>query len=299
MAEAAGLAVGVIALASLFTSCVELLDYFELGKNYDHDYELSCTKIKVLHGRLNIWGGGAGILSTGGIHPCLCDPSRRDIVHRSLGSLEHLLSDTESLRKKYALTPVHAWSSDSSKRRKLAYWPLNNIRRRTTWSIRDKAKFDQFIEHIDFFITNMEKATEAPQSRDILLAAVIRETMPTTDKASSKDLAVRKPNKAHPIQEWDSTYDEAEARGRSTSTGEYIDSKTRVYQQQGFRVEISECIQRNKGQSFAVQGVVGRVEGNVAVKGSQQDNSDGAPGVQGAISDTAYLAAMGLNRKGG
>ena len=32
-AEAAGLAVGVIALASLFNTCVELLEYFELGKN--------------------------------------------------------------------------------------------------------------------------------------------------------------------------------------------------------------------------------------------------------------------------
>ena len=55
----------------------------------------------------------------------------------------------------------------------------------------------------------------------------------------------------------------------------------------------------NKGQSFEVRCVVGKVEGNADVEDSEHDSSDGVPGVHGAISETAYLAAMGLNKKGG
>ena len=94
-------------------------------------------------------------------------------------------------------------------------------------------------------------------------------------------------------------YDEAESRRRKTSRAESIDSKTGLYPDEGFRVEISMSILRNNGQSFEVQYVVRRIEGNVGVKDPEHDNSDGAPGMQGAISETAYLAAMGANKKCG
>jgi hypothetical protein len=160
-AEAAGLAVGVIALASLFTTCVELLDYVELGKNYLQDYRLACTKINILHTRLSIWGGAAHILHPGHEHPLLRVPAKRDAVGASLQSLKDVLSDTEILRRKYDLGTQELTlnTKDRARPQKFANWSLN-LRRRTTWSIRDKAKFDKFIEDVSFLMNNLEKVTE-------------------------------------------------------------------------------------------------------------------------------------------
>jgi hypothetical protein len=53
MAEAAGLVLGTVALVSLFSSCVELIEYFELSKSYEYDYELACLKLSMLKSRLD------------------------------------------------------------------------------------------------------------------------------------------------------------------------------------------------------------------------------------------------------
>ena len=53
MAEAAGLAIGAINLAGLFTTCVECIDYISLGRNHGRDYEMSMTKLLLLKARLS------------------------------------------------------------------------------------------------------------------------------------------------------------------------------------------------------------------------------------------------------
>lgn len=84
-AEAAGLAVGVIALASVF---------------YLVDYDLACTKINILHQRLSDWGNKTHIREPGSEHPFLLEPSQRGVVANSLRTLRDILSDTEGLRQK-------------------------------------------------------------------------------------------------------------------------------------------------------------------------------------------------------
>lgn len=159
-AEAAGLAVGVIALASLFTTCIEILDYFELGRNYQDDYDIACTKLNLLQVRLSTWGKATQIQQRGREHPSLKDPSNRDAVSSSLTSLHALLTNTETLRKKYDLCPEkHLIPQRHCRYRRATYLSLN-LRRRTTWSIRDKGKFDRFIADISFLVENMEKVVE-------------------------------------------------------------------------------------------------------------------------------------------
>jgi hypothetical protein len=57
MAEAAGLAVGVVALTGLFTTCTQCLDLIQLGKAYASDYELLQTKFEAQKLRFLILGG--------------------------------------------------------------------------------------------------------------------------------------------------------------------------------------------------------------------------------------------------
>ena len=56
MAEPIGLAIGVVGLAGLFSTCVECMDYISLGRDYGKDYELSLMKTILLKARLNAWG---------------------------------------------------------------------------------------------------------------------------------------------------------------------------------------------------------------------------------------------------
>lgn len=201
-AETAGLAIGVIALASLFTTCLELLDYFELGRNYLYDYRLACTKTNILHERLSIWGCTTNILHEDLQHPALRAPAVRD----SLEVLRDILFHTEGLRKKYDLSlPIAKVTTESSaeraRSRRLAVWTLQ-LRRRTTWSIRDKPKFDHLINEIGFLLENLEKVTDTASSFS----------------AQSPSLTYRDLLKMHPTKDTDThgKYGEGAMRGSGT-----------------------------------------------------------------------------------
>src|SRR5215470_1787679 len=56
MAEPVGLILSTVGLVSLFTTCIELIDYFELSKTYEYDYEMACLKLSLLKSRLDTWG---------------------------------------------------------------------------------------------------------------------------------------------------------------------------------------------------------------------------------------------------
>jgi hypothetical protein len=46
MAEAVGLALGVIGLAGLFTSCIENFDIVVRAKGFGEDFDLLCTQVR-------------------------------------------------------------------------------------------------------------------------------------------------------------------------------------------------------------------------------------------------------------
>lgn len=56
MTEAAGLALGAVALVSLFQTAVDFLEYSEVARNLKADQELATTKINQLEVRLKQWG---------------------------------------------------------------------------------------------------------------------------------------------------------------------------------------------------------------------------------------------------
>jgi hypothetical protein len=301
-AEAAGLAVGVIALASLFTTCVELLDYVELGKNYLQDYRLACTKINILHTRLSIWGGAAHILHPGHEHPLLRVPAKRDAVGTSLQSLKDVLSDTEILRRKYDLGTQELTlnTKDRARPQKFTNWSLN-LRRRTTWSIRDKAKFDKFIEDVSFLMNNLEKVTETLGS-----SKNMSQVSPNTGSS-------RQPNAMNTkakLKMQDSSDDETQRdasdkqrkndstksgsgpskeRGPDTGKRSSKSSSSRTTFTQGSSLEFIDCIQKNSGSASGMVGVVGHYTGPIRFIGQEQDNKDYAKGMKGVMSEDAFV----------
>ncbi|KAL9941183.1 hypothetical protein ACHAP6_009242, partial [Verticillium nonalfalfae] len=53
MAETAGLVLSGIAITTLFTSCVEVLEYFENGRNWICDLGLAQAKVNLMKIRLS------------------------------------------------------------------------------------------------------------------------------------------------------------------------------------------------------------------------------------------------------
>ena len=177
MADVTGLVIGAIALASLFTTCIDLFDRFELGRNYAYDYQLACTKMCLLKARLSAWGDSLNIEAPGREHPNLrrCWTEEQGIIGRSLFGIKEIFGNAALLSQRYKLTA----SRQSALRSVITYRPKERriesenippvrlsasswtlLRKRTVWAIHDKQKFDVLINDLSFLIDNLEKVIE-------------------------------------------------------------------------------------------------------------------------------------------
>jgi hypothetical protein len=182
MADASGLVIGAIAMASLFSTCIDLFDRFELGRNYAYDYDIACTKLYLLKARLEGWGISLNLRAPGREHPALRRHWReeQDVVGRSLFGIKEIFENASLLAEKYKLTPerprtfrnvvLHPSKGLDSKspepnsaRNTDSRW--SHLRKRTVWAIHDKQKFDDFIENLSFLIENLEKVTKRIEMR--------------------------------------------------------------------------------------------------------------------------------------
>lgn len=172
-----GLALGTVALASLFTACTELIDLFELSRSYEYDYDLACLKLSLLKARLDTSGKCLSI-DEPGHEPSLQLqqnwPKEQDIIVRSLLGIKSIFGNAEVLKYKYRLLPrqpnslssmlaIRAKSSTiadhrppSSSRSPNSSRHRSLFRRSTTWAIRDRQKFDALLSDLEFFISNLE-----------------------------------------------------------------------------------------------------------------------------------------------
>lgn len=182
MADASGLVIGAIAMASLFSTCIDLFDRFELGRNYAYDYGLACTKMCLLKARLSDWGISLNLKVPGREHPALRRhwTEEKDVVGRSLLGIKEIFENASLLAEKYRLSPeplrtlrsvvldrstetVSESPEPNSARITGSRW--TSLRKRTVWAIHDKQKFDNFIENLSFLIENLEKVTERVKMR--------------------------------------------------------------------------------------------------------------------------------------
>lgn len=203
MAEPAGLALGTVALASLLSTCLELIEYFELGKSYEYDYELACLKLSLLKSRLDTWGHCSGVSAAHHVEEELEThwPRERIVIHKSLQGIAGIFGNAQLLKDKYCLLPRkgrgisvglvrsgqapvfgHGHRRSFSDR----VPSLSFCRRSTTWAIRDKQRFDNLIADLEFLISNLEEVS----SRLRLTCVAPQEEMsPQSDSPSARGVA--------------------------------------------------------------------------------------------------------------
>ena len=186
--EPCGLALGVIGLASLFTTCVECFDYVEVGRTYGRDYEVLLTKLEVEKTRFLIWGDTVGIieprdnvrgLTVNNLHIT-------STIERILGSIQAIFTDSETVLSRYGLEPlppasnqyraITGLSSNLMDRCRDSYAKFLNragrFQRKTTatakirWAIRDRSKFMVMISDLKDLIDGLMAIMPSAQSEE-------------------------------------------------------------------------------------------------------------------------------------
>lgn len=186
MAEAAGLIVGVVALAGTFKDCIDLFAYITASRNLGQDYDLLTTKLDVEKLLLLQWAHRVRLLQPD-YDSRLDDPNTYDVISRVLANIQRLLGDGQTLRDRYGVLRIEQPLSTSTTSGVDGYAPAGQdlaisqprmarlledfealcIRKRLVrkdipllhrarWAIHDKEKFERLIGDLSGCISNLD-----------------------------------------------------------------------------------------------------------------------------------------------
>ena len=109
MAEVVGLALGGISIASVFSSCVEILECFEHGRNWLYDFSLALTKVNLMKVRLSQLGEHIQtetcVAETGVLQSGWPPASGTGSVSAGLLGISKILGRTTALCSRYSASP--------------------------------------------------------------------------------------------------------------------------------------------------------------------------------------------------
>jgi len=173
--EPISLSIGAVALATLFSTCLECFEYFQAAKNLAPDFKYLLLNLDCQKELLITWGDLAGINKTPdeGRNPAL-DTSKAELISKCLESIKLLCKDAEKLQNEYgvqrmdlntATEPVVDCISSSranifQKSFQRICHPSNaerqpSITAKARWAIHDKEKFEVLISRIETLINNL------------------------------------------------------------------------------------------------------------------------------------------------
>lgn len=186
--EFAGLTIGSVALASLFSTCIECFDYVDLARHYERDFEVLAAKLQIEKIRLWLWGSMVGLsTSQENVTQTLILPQLEPFVRENLNIIFRIFLDSEDLSNRYGLTSTGVAgdidqqkrgeaSGPSSKTRVQALLPASlpdskrrpddvGVCGRARWAIHDKTKFTLLIQDLKDMIDGLNAITPNTTSR--------------------------------------------------------------------------------------------------------------------------------------
>lgn len=146
--EPVGLAVGIVGLAGLFSTCLEALDKFDSYKDFGTDFRHLAAQFYADKHRLEKWGEAVGVLRDQTLdsdpHPAFSDPKTHSTVEKLLTSIKEIGSDADD-----AFLPPNSGSDTRFPRYQLLSRnqvephrsaPSESKRAKLWWALRDKEK---------------------------------------------------------------------------------------------------------------------------------------------------------------
>jgi hypothetical protein len=171
MAEVAGLvmgALGVVGLAGLFSTCVQVLNQIETGRDIIGSANPSVARLIVARHLFKTWGDAIGFQNgviSDSHHPKLDDDRTREIVFVLLANIENLMSDQKRLVDRYGLvtTPAPAAMStnvaDATKSISGSQFtskhPSRKWIRKAKWGVSDKNKFASLVTDLEAIVSRL------------------------------------------------------------------------------------------------------------------------------------------------
>ena len=179
MAEVAGLTLGGISIASVFSSCVEILEYFEHGRNWVYDFSLALTKVNLMKVRLSQLGDHMQIersLKENGVLQNSW-PQGNSTVSDGLSGITKILGRTTELCGRYSHKTgaepikesgdcsIRALSSPTATTLSFTRLPprprvLSTLGKRVYWAVHDKKKFEGLISDFECILSNLERVVD-------------------------------------------------------------------------------------------------------------------------------------------
>ncbi|MCJ1384321.1 hypothetical protein MMC17_007437 [Xylographa soralifera] len=194
--EVTGLAVGVVALASLFTTCVECWNYIDTARSHGHDYELLATKLEVEKTRFLIWGDTIGLLKpdNNGRDVRLESPLVEEAIKGCLTCIRSIFTDSKALSSRYGLLEKDladvkidsaSLSSNQLLKFKASYKQFQarakgvqqktSFLGKTRWAIHDRPKFGILVDDLRGFIDSLKDITDSMTTRTLQQRAIAEE----------------------------------------------------------------------------------------------------------------------------
>ena len=184
--EVVGFSLSVVALASLFSTCVECWEYVESARSHGRDYELLATQLEVEKTRFLIWGDVVGVLKSSESErdEVLNHPRVAPVVERILNHIISIFSDSEGLTSKYGLMQEQVdrdesksatLSANQLSRYKVSYKQflaqVKTVQQRTSllrkirWAIRDRSKFGVLVDEVRQLVDSLKDITESSTNK--------------------------------------------------------------------------------------------------------------------------------------
>lgn len=191
--EAAGLTLSAIALASLFSTCVECFEYYAAARDAEEDFKTVLVRLDLEKTRLLIWGDRVGILKTTGHGRSPYLDTHNETLKKVFVRLRDLLRESDGSRDKYGrmsrtpqdpiITMIRDDLSKNSKRIFVSAWdefkrefgakinrtfydPTLRIR----WAISGRSQFEGLVIEARGLIDSLNQYIEvAPQVVDSIV----------------------------------------------------------------------------------------------------------------------------------
>ncbi|KAF2844206.1 small s protein [Plenodomus tracheiphilus IPT5] len=188
MAEAAGLVVGVVALAGLLNNTVECFEFVQLGRAFGKNFQTSQLKLDNARLRLSRWGKSLGlddhVRDTASLQGRFGSAANVKHAEDLLGQIVQLFAEAEGVSNKYKsrtepqdgslvvydpqtdLDPAMARLHEKMRQLAIERQNRSGVRQKAKWALYQEKQFRRLIEDITELVSDLDDlfpATQQPQ----------------------------------------------------------------------------------------------------------------------------------------
>lgn len=176
MADVAGTAISAVALATLFTTCIECFEYVHFAKRFGDDYQKGLLKLDIIRLRLSRWGDSVQVQRDDGrsgwhFEIRADSQEKANVARHLLGQIINAFETAKMFSKRYELQPGGASTAVfndeqdlqltlKSLHEKVQLLALqrqkkSSFAKKAKWALQDKNRFDTLIQQLTGFVDDL------------------------------------------------------------------------------------------------------------------------------------------------